>query len=1341
MKTRSLKSSRHSSLKTALLLAAAALASPQTALAATINNQEALTPEQLAEAGWDGALRNLVFLGTVPEALSAASISAILSFPADCAFTATPGTAEQALLLDLNYAGAFVLGDGVSVNITGNNDSAVTLSAGAAFYVGSAGTTAGSLFIADNTAATGAAIKTIAPLSGVGALLLLTNATLASNAASGSGGAVFADRANLLTFSATTFRGNTAVADGGAVHADGGTLIFNNTSVFENNTATGSGGAINAVNAAALTLANTTFSANTAALGGAIRLTGAGTTATVTSTAFTANTAQTSGGALALTAGAKLVLNPGATFTANTATTSFGGALYFDAATLESPATAAPRFDANTAALSGGAIHAANGTTLTLADPVFTNNTAGGAGGAIYLSSSTARLTVSAGLTSTFSGNTAGATATPNSIHLESGNSGTATLEITTTATGLLDLLDPLSGSAGNAANPGAITIRKNGAGTMNLAGQNIFSAANADSSTLFSVAQGKLHLYRAADPAAPTHATPTLAAGIDLDTTGEFSLAPGATLSIGGGNTIHAGRINLASGATLAFDLAATTGSPLLTLTGGEKISLPTGDEEPPKPFVFAATTVALTNFSTLADGTHVLVDASTINITDRTFNTPDTLILDGNQAAGIRTADGAGHSLTLNADRTAKQLTLTVATTTAAGTAELLWTGNTSGTWKHAAPDDNWNGLTADGLLAVTFRDGDTVVFGDDSATTALTLPGPDPVRPATLVINGNTTAHTLTGTSATTTGIAATGALELNGPAGLTLRDTTATFDGGVALNNGILTLDNANLHATAGSSFIVYGGLTLGTATTNANLHADTIEIYGYLSGNGRINANLALKPGAVLSPGPAEGTIGTLELNGNFTNEGTLLIEVLNGGTHDILRNTSTNTVAIGGTILFSVDRDWFIAGNKIIPAFLETTTGAGAIRLAPNVNLAFTDDNMRGEIINEYTGEIRLTRFYALPGARNGLAAFVSELDTLAWFEDNPYAAVLLYDTTGNSLRDPRLIAAASPIGYAAIPNLLTRAASDATAALRDHLASRRTAASTDTGADFYFLGAGNILTNGHAAADPAFNANSGAVIAGVDAPLGTLFNGTLLAGANVAGHFGQAQFHDNAGKLDQSQYRATAYATASPTKHLTLDASVSGGISRFESKRHLRGQPGTYLDGTVLENTGTTEALDIGASLYAATAVNFLDNTLAIEPYAGFEYLYISADSLTEKGNYDAALRVNSIEQDSYQIKAGANLVWKTTLGGVPARLLFNAAYGRELGDTDVALRARLANATGARKVDVPTAYTTADTFQTGPTVEISSGKSALTAGYRYETDFNNRTSHHIHAEFRVKF
>ncbi len=155
---------------------------------------------------------------------------------------------------------------------------------------------------------------------------------------------------------------------------------------------------------------------------------------------------------------------------------------------------------------------------------MFQNNRADGDGGAIY---NAGAMTLSGG--GSFSGNQAGGAS--NAIFMDA-NDRAASLVVDTGVGETMDMRDALAGTGGN-----AITINKTGAGAWLLGGTSDFSGTASD----FSVDEGTLHLYGGseADGVAAGH----------INGLTSFTLAGGATLEVGGDNSISAGTTAFADG------------------------------------------------------------------------------------------------------------------------------------------------------------------------------------------------------------------------------------------------------------------------------------------------------------------------------------------------------------------------------------------------------------------------------------------------------------------------------------------------------------------------------------------------------------------------------------------------------------------------------------------------------------------------------------------------------------------------------------------------------------------------------------------------------------------------
>ena len=469
------------------------------------------------------------------------------------------GGATNHLSLSAGAAGDFVVEDGATLTFTNNLNTTVN----SALTGGGAITLTGT-----NTSLTITA--------GAGAQVAFTNnnATPLTAGSTGDGGAIGVYLGATLTLTGT--------ANGGAF-------------LFDSNTSTGRGGAIFAYTNATVNIDNATFknNATTGNSNGPTIVALQNSTLNLTNVLFTSNS--NAGGAI-------------------------GGAI-FNNTGVQTVVTSAT-FEYNQAGL-GGAVgiqtNAANPASVTLNDVTFLANSATGNGGAFLASNAgalTINLNVSANNTSLIADNMANSVAdtpTPNSFSFTgTGPSSASTLNVGVDTNGSLDMLDPMAGIALPAA--GAITITKNGAGAWNLGGANTFASTAA--ATTLTVAQGALHLYR--DGETDTTGAHTAAAG-KLTIAGAasaFTVNSGATLSVGGGNSITTdGAINLNAGSILSFDLAGydlAAAPTLLTLTA-PTLAITSGANT----FNFGLSLVNLTdsgsynllsaNFSSIAD-----IDAS---------------------------------------------------------------------------------------------------------------------------------------------------------------------------------------------------------------------------------------------------------------------------------------------------------------------------------------------------------------------------------------------------------------------------------------------------------------------------------------------------------------------------------------------------------------------------------------------------------------------------------------------------------------------------------------------------------------------------------------------------------
>ena len=701
------------------------------------------------------------------------------------------------MVFDDDYAGAnhLVVGDGETAV-----SAAIIAEPGATFAVNHA-----------TSAGDGGAI-TLSPLS----TLVLTGAangdggsfTFDSNIADGRGGAIFVNGTAALMVDNATFTNNQSSADsgkGGAISVDYSGTVVVRDSVFDGNVAgnststQGNGGAIAGQNGAIIDISNVVFTNNTAnGIGGAIFNNTAGSKTTVASSTFIGNAATGNAGAVAAqmgSVGTGTLIVQDSLFQDNTAGSN-GGAIWYSLSVTSTIANSL--FQNNTAGGSGGAVAlTGNNDTVTIVDSSFHDNTAATSGGAIYIAgnSSVLNYNVSAGLTSQIAGNTAAAGA---GIYI-SNNTGIK-LTINTDDGGVFDMLDPLYA---NLSNGSTDIVTKAGAGVWNLGGSSTIApnSPTPNNAVLnFIVAEGTLHLYRAGETS--YNGNPVAAGNIiNSDTvapprgTLNFTVADGATLSAGGGNTIAATTITLGANATILLDTTgiapgapsiltlATTGTTLINAAGWTQ-------------------NLGLLNLDNLAVSDGDIFNLITLGgIAGDTFS--------GAYSFNLIDSLPEGFLLQLSPDRAMLELFYSTSQMT---NGVLTWDGGGSNRWR----DPNW---TISGTLT-GFHQGDIINLASTPVSTDIDVNTLITATIAGMYVSG-TENYTVTGTSIiadATAGklageVAATGKLILGAQAAddagavntlaytgtLTLANTSNNFLGGIEINTGALVGNDKTLGA--------------------------------------------------------------------------------------------------------------------------------------------------------------------------------------------------------------------------------------------------------------------------------------------------------------------------------------------------------------------------------------------------------------------------------------------------------------------------------------------------------------------------------------------------------------
>jgi outer membrane autotransporter protein len=599
-------------------------------------------------------------------------------------------------------------------------------------------------------------------------------------------------------------------------------------------------------------------------------------------------------------------------------------------------------------------------------------------------------------------------------------------------------------------------------------------------------------------------------------------------------------------------------------------------------------------------------------------------------------------------------------------------------------------------------------------------------------------------------TDAGVTATINAPLAGEGGISKEGVGTLILGGTNTYLGNTTIDAGSL--------IVDGSIASALTVVNAGGLLGGSEIIGL----GIIGGDLT--NGGIVSPGDAPGLLGTLTVNGNYTQTtgGTLRIEIagtapgqfdlLAVGGHASLAGT-LQLVSLGdfklqvGDIVTFLTAAQGVSGtfSTILNPFVTNTLILAEINILAN---AVQLEGTQGSFVAFATSSGLTPNQIAVANALDSAVGDPRAADLIAFLDSEPLATLP---------HDFDLIA---PEELAAIFNIDVSLANIQTVNLERRMEDIRAGsrgfsatgfAINTRGRDFNMGLAGPVGPEGKSGPSvmqPTPENRWGVFVTGlgeftnVDSTSNArgydLSTGGLTFGVdyrvcpNFAIGLTGGYAHTNAdlvdnGSLDVDGGKIGVYATGF-SGGFYVDAAATGGLNNYDSHR-------TALLGSARGDTNGHDFTGLIAAGY-----EWKKGALTIGPTASFQYTYAELDSFNERGSL-VPLTFNDQDANSSRTALGAKASYDWHVGHVVVKPELRAAWQHEFGDTDYSLVSRFANGAGSSfTVHGPAIGRDSLLIGAGAAVLLNDRVSVY-AYYDGELARTNYSSNNVSAGVRVSF
>ena len=558
-----------------------------------------------------------------------------------------------------------------------------------------------------------------------------------------------------------------------------------------------------------------------------------------------------------------------------------------------------------------------------------------------------------------------------------------------------------------------------------------------------------------------------------------------------------------------------------------------------------------------------------------------------------------------------------------------------------------------------------------------------------------------------------------LALSNAAGATtelsaLSEKNVTGTGSIYLENGEFSIAKDAAFGYAPTTLAVTSGTTLALgsgATVTSGLRVEkgaTLDLTRELAPISALRVAAADDP-AVPAQAPRM-------VQGDLTVAGELLANVPAEGSSAI---HATGKAFVLDTAQVTLDGD--LSGNIVV------VSADGSTRIATNAK--FLDAS--GEELAAWVGG-------------DGTSIYVSEMapaseivpsgmeDLYATLASKPSSAVFrAIRGSGTDAEQTAKLRNFSPVSFAGILELSTGLVQLENDLLRQRLEQRRydRAFNEPAGTVKPFANAigGTSDTSEGKNKRPNYDLSHYGAVAGFD----SLVTEDFLLGASLTIDKGKAKVHNGGGRHETDAARLNFYGMAMLDEVSYFGFGAGVGVVSADTKR-----------SNALESL-TGEASGTDVSLTATLGRMFVlssDLGLHVSPYVGLDYTYSNFGSFSETGGAQSALDVDKTDRNSLRGTVGATLNW---LPSEAWRFSLELAYHHEFLDTDADVDAKFASGEYRGMSASSTAYFGGEnSLSVGPRVEYRiNAEWSVSAGYTFETDFEDTTTHSANVGVRCRF